>query len=395
MAIKVLPHHLVRNEERVRRFITEANPEVPEEIRRIIRRCLAQSPEQRCQSMKDLAIDLREAVEEWDTLSASATSAGSGVSAVSGALGVPAGRSTTLWAVAGAVALLGIGGLAFGLYSMLGREAAPASAGAGVQDLNLNVLMSRNDLGEAVLSADGRYLACSNLADQTTDLTVRQVRTGSNISIVSGNEDQIRGISFSPDSGYLFFLNRDPELPNDNALFQVASPGGTPRMVFFDVDTAAAFSPDGKRICWRRGLIDVGADSLVIGDLPTKEERELIRIEQPGHFQAAPAWSPDGERIGGAVAFTAPQGNRVFLWRMEADGSGRQQLNSQGAFTADAWQAPGAGIVFTQFEGGASPVGHIWRVEPEGWNLFRKELPDGGITPLTGFQEGQISDHTW
>src|SRR5207344_1097617 len=49
--------------------VESLNPEVPGEVRRVIRRCLAKSPDQRFQSMKDLAIDLRELVEEWDSLS--------------------------------------------------------------------------------------------------------------------------------------------------------------------------------------------------------------------------------------------------------------------------------------------------------------------------------------
>src|SRR5262245_21311945 len=61
--------------------VESLNPDVPGEVRRLIRRCLAKSPEQRFQSMKDLAIDLRELVEEWETLS---TAMPSGRTAVSG-----------------------------------------------------------------------------------------------------------------------------------------------------------------------------------------------------------------------------------------------------------------------------------------------------------------------
>jgi len=53
----------------------ELNDKVPAELRRVIRRCLAKSPEQRVQSIKDLAIELREIVEEFDTLSATTSSA--------------------------------------------------------------------------------------------------------------------------------------------------------------------------------------------------------------------------------------------------------------------------------------------------------------------------------
>ena len=45
--------------------VEEIAPEVPPEVRRIIRRCLAKSPDQRFQSMKDLAIDLHEVHDDY------------------------------------------------------------------------------------------------------------------------------------------------------------------------------------------------------------------------------------------------------------------------------------------------------------------------------------------
>jgi serine/threonine protein kinase len=57
------------------------NPKAPTELRRQVRHCLTKSPDQRLQSMKDLAIDLREIADNYESLSSS-TSSGSGVSAV-------------------------------------------------------------------------------------------------------------------------------------------------------------------------------------------------------------------------------------------------------------------------------------------------------------------------
>jgi serine/threonine protein kinase len=64
--------HKILNEKPVP--VEELNDKVPAELRRLIRRCLAKSPDQRVQSVKDLAIELREIVEDYDTLSASGSS---------------------------------------------------------------------------------------------------------------------------------------------------------------------------------------------------------------------------------------------------------------------------------------------------------------------------------
>src|SRR5262249_52934958 len=170
--------------------VESLNPQVPGELRRVIRRTLAKSADQRFQSMKDLAIELRELFETWDSLSPSHTSAGSAPSAAP-AVG-PAGRG--LRAAVAVAALLGFGGLGYGLATFLvrGRPASPAPAGGN--DLRFSVLMSLQDLnvgelGGTVLSADGRYLAYVTKRDRTSSLKVRQVRTGSDVTIAPGTRN--------------------------------------------------------------------------------------------------------------------------------------------------------------------------------------------------------------
>ena len=498
--------------------VEELNPEVPGEVRRLIRRCLAKSPEQRFQSMKDLAIDLRELTEEWESLS---TSTPSGTSAVRGSGAAASAGKRALNPAMIAALLIGVAGAGYGLYSYLHRAAPAAGAAAtALQDLRMAVLLSRDDLTESALSADGRYLAFVTFQDRATSLKVRQVRTGSDVVIVPESAQPIRGIAFSRDGDYLYYLNRDADSPNYQALYLVPSLGGTPRKIVFDVDSAPTFSPDGKRACFRRGLIDQGADSLVVVDLDTLQERTLVRIQRPEEFAAAPAWSPDGATIaaavqsgaagvksrieaidaasgrrttvgggpwllisslgwmpdgkgilasaldpasggahqvyrvgypggetlrltsdldgytnlsiagdgsaaairrvtvdnlwvarpgtkqepqamtfasgsansilqlqplpGGAVAFAAPQNNRVFLWRIDADGSNRRQLTSQGVYVINVLYARGAGLVFSQVDEGGNLLAHIWRMDPDGGGLTR--LTDGN-----GEQLGSLS----
>src|SRR5262245_34304410 len=76
--------------------VEEIAPQVPAEVRRIIRRCLAKSPDQRFQSMKDLAIERREVHDEYDALPGSGSStiavhAPSGIGSVSGGASVIGG----------------------------------------------------------------------------------------------------------------------------------------------------------------------------------------------------------------------------------------------------------------------------------------------------------------
>ena len=525
------------------RQATELRQDLPRPLARIIDHCLEKKVTDRFQSALDIRNQLRTLRKELDSgVSQLSGAIPSGVSpAPAGAEGPPAtsgisspalsaphsspsspsfvsevqtalpARSTVRLAML-AVVVLGVAGLAFGLYTMLSRPGAVAPAAPVFQDMKISILMSRDDLVTATLSADGRYLAYVTRSDLTENLIVRQIRTGSDIPILSDNEIPIRGISFSPDGDYLFFRNRDPDLPNYSSLFQVASLGGAPRKIAFDVDSAPAFSPDGKQYCFRRGLIDKAADSLVIANLETGEERELSQITLPSNYQGDPAWSPDGTLIaaamqssengivgyvviidvesgvssrlggeswqgidslgwapggdailvsafkldsgiasqihrisypdgqvarmtndldgytnltvaadgasiaamrrsqvnnlwvarpdgsqeataitfasgtatsmgdiaplpGGSTAFTAPRDDKVYLWRMDADGSSRTQLTSQGEFTGNLRWSEKAGLVFNRIDVEDGVVAHIWRVNPDGSGL--EQLTDG------------------
>ena len=354
----------------------ELNPTAPADLRRLVRRCLAKSPDQRLQSMKDLAIELREIADGYDSLSNSASS-GSGAGAVL-AVPRPAGRRS--WLIGGIVAAgLCIAGVVAGGYFLLGHRASTGpGSGPAAPDMKMRVLMSRDDIEEFVLSSDGRYLAYVTSEAGKTSLNVRQVRTGGDVRILPPQEFAIRGVSFSPDGDYLYYLNQDPVSASYSALFQVPSLGGTPRKVFFDVDTAAGVSPDGSRLCFRRGKPDVKSDTLVVGDLQTGKDRELIRIALPENFVSAPAWSPDGKLVAVAVQ-TVAGGFRTRISVIDVESGSRETLGSEPFTFADspAWLPDGKSLIVSAFRG-PGPASQIYRVS----------YPDGGLRRLTNDLNG-------
>src|SRR5262245_17451851 len=97
--------------------VEEFNPDVPTEIRRIIRRCLAKNPEQRFQSMKDLAIELREVCDEYESLPVSGSS---GAALAPGSLRSKPPIKRAAIAAMIVLGLLGAGGIAFGIVSAIG-----------------------------------------------------------------------------------------------------------------------------------------------------------------------------------------------------------------------------------------------------------------------------------
>ena len=313
--------------------VEEINSKVPAELRRLVRRCLQKSPEQRLQSMKDLALELREIESEYDALSASASS---GSHATAAAVQK---RATRLpWIVAGVVVVAAVAIALWGL-NRGGRE------GAAFQKMRMTTQTSTGDVVAASLSADGRFLACVSAKAGLTSLRVRQVATGSDVTIIPPGEDRIDNPSFSPDGNYLYYTSPRPERQNYSALFQVPSLGGSPREIAFDVDSRASFAPDGKQLAFRRHLVSPVEDHLIVFDLGTHQERVLGKVADPLRMEEAPAWSPDGKQIAATLLdlkvlrstialFDAKSGRRQDWGRFE-----RTQLNSV------SWLHGGSGLV--------------------------------------------------
>ena len=334
--------------------IEAINPEVPAELRRLIRRCMAKDPNQRPQSMRDLALELREIVDEYDALSSSSSSAGQ-PSPRAGSphrSGKPAALAATLVVVALVVA-------AWAIWRPDARRAPDST------NLRIHSETTRGDVSLAALSPDGRYLAYASGPAGQTSLWVRQLQSGAETQSLPPQGPRILGFDFTADGSYLLFTQADSVRPNYKALYQISTLGGKPRKRVFNVDTAPGVARDGKHVAFLRVQTRKHQDDLVVYDLQSGQERVVATEEWPNHLDRKPAWSPDGSRIavveyyaastkGGqgwrAVVFDARDGHRrivgpdsLNIFEIAWLPNGREMLwaaqeRSQiGALTPQAW----------------------------------------------------------
>jgi Tol biopolymer transport system component len=331
--------HKILNEKPVP--VEELNGKVPAELRRLVKRCLAKSPDQRVQSIKDLAIELREIAEEYDALSASASSA----SHVSGAAATakPARRPGPLGiAVAGVLALAA---LATSWWA-LRRPAAPTTAARpAFQTMRMSTQTNRGDVFDANISPDGRYLAYLAGVAGRVSLRVRQVATGSDVEVLPAGDASLESPTFSPDGNYVFYLGRRPDNLNYRALFEVPSLGGTPRERVFDVDSRVSFTPDGKRIAFWRRMNPEKQSRLVVMELESSSERVVASLSDPESYQGGPSWSPDARTIAVALLKPAPD-FRATVTLFDAQTGERRDLLPlpRTVLNSVAWLSDGKGL---------------------------------------------------
>jgi TolB protein len=108
---------------------------------------------------------------------------------------------------------------------------------------------------------------------------------------------------------------------------------------------APALTADGARLAY----VDSN-DRIAVSDAGGANVRDLT--SDPTRLDEYPTWSPDGRRI---AYYTNPQNPVVELWVMNADGSGKRELVSNGGIrdpnsTYDwpiAWSPDGTRIAYT------------------------------------------------
>jgi len=346
-------------------------PSIPRTLVRTIRRCLAKEPERRYQSMKDLALELHEMVDEWETLATPTGSVTSGSSLSGGTPSVNGGigRNGRI-----AVAAIGLAAVAAIVWIARSRYGAGEAAESGAfQSMNITPLTTSGDVDGVALSPDGKYLAYLRTGPDGTSLWVRQVATLSDVQVVPPTTRAWGVINpvFAPGGDYLDFASSRPDGSTTIDLFQVPVLGGAPQLLIPDVNTPAAYSPDGKRIAVLRREPARGETRLVVvaADGSTEKTLAVRRFEDREGFFAkptslGPAWSPDGRTL--AVPGWSDRGGGLQIVLVSPDdGTTLHPLDKLPwtTLTGLAWLPDSRALVVSATTGEGARNGQLWRLD--------------------------------
>src|SRR5580765_4986192 len=292
--------------------ISDVNPAAPSELQRIVRRCLAKDPEDRYQTIKDVAIELRDLRREMESLAESdpISSAPTSESAVQRAVRSTPTTVPTLSAeyiasrikkhkvssfmVVGlmALTLLGIG---FGIYKLIG----PKKTVISFQSARFTRLTSTGRDREAAISPDGKWLVhvIDDGGQQSLWLKLVAV-VNSDTQLIPPAELYYSGVAFSPNGNYVYYSVQEKNDPR-GTLYQVPVPGGPVRKLLTGINNSVTFSPDGNKIAFFYYFED--QDRLMIANADGTEEHQLsMRNGDEFFFRAgfaALSWSPDGKLL--------------------------------------------------------------------------------------------------
>jgi len=191
-------------------------------------------------------------------------------------------------------------------------------------------------------SPDGKKIAFVLVAGTVERIYLMNV-DGSHLEPLTPAGLRVIHPHWSPDSTKVIYCTDDDQVPgqkNDSEIYSIEIASGTNvKLIGGGINTYPSWSPDGKRIAFRK-IIDNGNSEVFVANADGSGIRNLTN--NPA-FDGWPAWSPDGSEI----AFASNRNSSYEIYVMNADGTDvRKVANSEGRATAPAWSPDGKTIYF-------------------------------------------------
>ncbi len=337
--------------------LNQRRPDVPDELNRIVNKCLRKNRNERYQSTKELLVDLKNLRHEIEFATKSGTlTAHSQIDAppaITTQTQIPVttypstiselfikevkthpNRSFIVFAAIAAVVIAA----GIGLYKLIQL----ANRTDSFQTMRLAKLTSSGDVNllAAAVSPDGKYVSYAVIDVGVQSLWIRHVETSSNLQLVAPRKVEFSGLTFSPDGSYLYYTLNDGVGP---AIYQIPVLGGPSKKLIDNASGPVSFSSNGKVFAFRR---QTPVSQLMIANSDGSAEN-VVATRPDKEVWLPPAWSPTKAAI--VAGYHSLADNKVRLVEISLESHEEKPLPTEAflSLTTMVWLPDGSGIVMT------------------------------------------------
>jgi serine/threonine protein kinase/Tol biopolymer transport system component len=322
------------------------NPELPEEVPRIVSKALEKDSADRYQTANDLMVDLRRLKRAQ--LGSSETATNTKAAAGSGSL-----RRKQVWIAA----IAGVALIAFLAVTLVFALNGPASTSGPLVSEQITF---SNDNKDAPLITDG-----SRLYFQSDGHPVEMSVKGGPVAPARASLSGMAILDISPDASELLALKEDiNDVSGRGSLWTVPVLGGAPRRLGNQMARSAGWSPDGRLIAY------ADLNSLFVVESNGSNVKQIWDAHREVF---GPHFSPDSQRILVTVAGNTDN-DPSKIWEVNVDGSNPHPLAL--FFPHDAgqrdgqWTPDGKHFFFTGYSDRLSALYEV--VQPRWFEFWKK-----------------------
>ena len=284
------------------------NPGLPQRVEGVIQKALEKDRTLRYQHASEIRADLQRLKRDTDTVrqreprqvESSGHEAGGGNPGVMGSaqvtrssVAVEVATRHKLWTLvvtAAVLALLAASG--YGVYSLLHRKPH-----VPFEKFTITQVTDNGKSVRTAISPDSKYLLVVQKDKGRQSLWLHNISSNSDTQVIEPENTDYQNLLFSPDGNFIYFRKAvDATLTSYN-LYRAPVLGGTPQVIIRDIDSGAAFSPDGESFAYlRENDPEFGKYLLLVVNSDGASKR-VIASGPTSEAPYSPSWSPDGKEI--------------------------------------------------------------------------------------------------
>ena len=192
-------------------------------------------------------------------------------------------------------------------------------------------LSTNGTVVHAVISPDGKNVVYTNGLRGKESVRLRQRESANSREIIPPSDGVYGHLAFSPDGNSLYFHRRPGNVDGQSAIYRVPISGGVPTKIVDEVLQAFSISPDGGKISFLRVDLEDKSYSLWIADTDGRNERKLVSRPRPFRIGGNQI-SPDGKTVAFAVGHSDNAANEFGLAEVNIESGTERELTNQKFF---------------------------------------------------------------